>query len=147
MTRGRTNPDRDRANATSRRPPPPAYLTDAEGAIWTRVCKDQSGEWCEVAKGGMALAMYCETRALYEAIKAAKDAAVLAAPDPEAALTSAKAHHEALAKLGPELLSLETKLRLTHQSRQQKDGPQGAGPRNPWDPVDPEDDGDEDGAT
>lgn len=138
MTRGRTNPARDRANATSRRPKPPAHLTDAEGAIWTKVCKDQSGEWCEVAAAGALLEMYCVALAFYRALTAAKQAEMLDAVDPADALAIAKRWNETIKDQALHVAVLETKLRLTPQSRQRADGPQGA-PVNPWDdPDEPE---------
>jgi hypothetical protein len=136
MTRGRTNPARDRANANGRRPKPPARLTDAEAAIWTATCASQSGEWCEVASVGTALAMYCVARAYYEAILARMHAEVAEAVDAADAITVAGRYHKTLADLEPRVISLETKLRLTHQANIRPDvGPRGA-PKNPWDVPD-----------
>ncbi len=132
MTRGRTNPARDRANASSRRPKPPARLTDAEAAIWTAVCASQSGEWCEVAAVGTALTMYCVARAFYEAVLATMHAEVAEAELPSIAIAVAARHQKSLAELEPRVISLETKLRLTHQATIRADGPKGA-PVNPWD--------------
>lgn len=138
MTRGRTNPARDRANAGSRKPKPPAHLTDAEGAIWTKVCKDQSGEWCEVAACGRLLVMYCVAVAYYDAVLAAMHIAALEHVDSAAAwLEASSGWQKKLADLEPRVYNLETKLRLTPQSRQRADGPQGA-PANPWDDPDGE---------
>lgn len=137
MTRGRTNPDRDRANATPRKPKPPAHLTDAESAIWTKVCKDQSGEWCEVAAAGALLEMYCVALAFYRALTAAKQAEMADATAPAAALTAARKWNESIKDQALHVAVLETKLRLTPQSRQRSDTPQGAGPRMPWDDQPP----------
>jgi phage terminase small subunit len=143
----RTNENRERKRFS--KPRPPAHLTDAEAAIWTRTCKDQTGEWCEVAAAGIVLEMYCvavaqwrltseRRRAVAEQLA---DEVILAEAKETARLMAQEdALTEAAAKQGAHIIRLESTLRLTPQSRIRNESARNDPPA-PWD-MHPTDDGD-----
>lgn len=133
MTRGRKNADRERKQG--RKPKPPSHLTDAESAIWTRICASQTGEWCELAATSSLLERYCIARA-YSDLLVVKRRSLLAAPedvDPPVRpdLSAAYGISEEIIKQSAELLRLERALRLTPQSRIEPKGSRND-PPEPW---------------
>jgi phage terminase small subunit len=151
MTRGRSNEADQRKNFAGK-PRPPAHLTDAERDIWTRTCRKQTGEWCELAASGAVLEMYCVALAHYRLLCAARTALMAGgeASEGEAALdlgkrlATAANLSNAIATQASHVAMLETKLRLTPQSRIRADRSDNEPPA-PWEvgggPF-PEDDGD-----
>lgn len=144
---GRSNESGARKHFTGK-PRPPGHLTPAERAIWTKVCSKQTGEWCELAASGALLEMYCVALAHYRLLCAAR-AALMAESKPtesEAAvdlgkrLATATSLSNTIANQAAHVAMLETKLRLTPQSRIREDR-SGNEPPAPWGPF-PEDDGD-----
>jgi phage terminase small subunit len=154
MSRGRTNETDQRKNFKGK-PRPPAHLSDAERSIWTRVCAKQTPEWCDLAASGALLEMYCVALAHYRLLCAARAAlmATAAATEGEATidlgkrLATASNLSNGIANQASHVAMLETKLRLTPQSRIRADRA-GNEPPSPWDPLPstdgsfPEDDGD-----
>jgi phage terminase small subunit len=147
MSQGRANADRDRKRF--HKPRPPGYLSPAEAAIWSTLCKDQDGEWCAVAAAGPALEMYCVTKAFWMLTRERLTARSAELEEPEVK-ADAKAYGqilgqldaltEALGKQGGQLIRLANALRLTPQSRVRHDASKPSA-RMPWELV-PEDDGD-----
>lgn len=150
MTRGRSNEADARKNFKGK-PRPPGHLSDGERAIWTRVCAKQTPEWCELAASGALLEMYCVALAHYRLLCAAR-AALMADAEPsetEAAvdlgkrLAAASSLSNSIANQAAHVAMLETKLRLTPQSRIRADRADNE-PRMPWEDggPHPEDAGD-----
>jgi phage terminase small subunit len=153
MTRGRTN-ETDQRKQFAGKPRPPHQLTPTERAIWTKVCAKQTAEWCELAASGAVLEMYCVAVARYRLIHATCNALVAAPPDGEGDAVvllagrldqSGKLFNQ-LGLLEQRIAALETKLRLTPQSRIRSDRANNE-PPSPWGPMPgggptPEDDGD-----
>jgi phage terminase small subunit len=141
MTRGRQNADR--ARHRGRKPKPPGHLTDAEAAIWTKVCASQDGAWCELVSTSSLLERYCQARAYYDALVAHRR--VLMAPPEDGGelpkLSDAFGISEEISKADAACLRLERALRLTPQSRQEPKGTKNVAP-DPWEMLTPEDDGD-----
>lgn len=138
MTRGRSN-EADQRKEFKGKPRPPGHLTPAERAIWTKACAKQTPEWCELAAGGALLEMYCVALAHYRLLCAAR-AALMAEAGPsegEAALDLGKRLATAanlsnsIANQANHVAMLETKLRLTPQSRIRADRA-GNDPLMPW---------------
>lgn len=152
MTRGRTN-EADARRSFKGKPRPPAHLTQPEREIWTRTCAKQTPEWCDVAASGNVLAMYCVASARYWLVHATCNALVATDGGTEGeAIAALAARLEQSAKLFNQLgllevrvTALETKLRLTPQSRIRADRVDND-PPSPWDAIPggptPEDDGD-----
>jgi phage terminase small subunit len=145
MTRGRTNANRDRVRLA--KPRPPAHLTAAERDIWTRTCRDQTGEWCELVASGAILEMYCVALAHYRLLTAARQTLMARsaagdddpAQDIEAKLKATVNLSISIANQATHVAALETKLGITPQTRIRKDARDNAPPA-PW--LTPEDDGD-----
>lgn len=153
MTRGRSNETDQRKNFGAK-PRPPSQLTPVERLIWTKVCAKQTAEWCELAASGAVLEMYCVAVARYRLIHATCNALV-ATPDSEGGeavvqlatrLDQSGKLFNQLGLLEQRIAALETKLRLTPQSRIRSDRSNNE-PPSPWGPMPgggptPEDDGD-----
>lgn len=153
MTRGRTN-EADKRKDFGPKPRPPSQLTATERAVWTKVCSKQTGEWCELAASGAVLEMYCVAVARYWLIHATCNALVAVDVGGEGDATvrlatrlevSGKLFNQ-LGLLEQRVAALETKLRLTPQSRIRSDRANNE-PPSPWGPMPgggptPEDDGD-----
>lgn len=123
MSRGRQGKD-VRKNFHGK-PRPPAHLSAAERAIWTRVCSRQDDAWCEVATSGALLEMYCVALAHYRLLCAARLALMAgqgstedeASIDLGKRLATASSLSNSIAQQAAHVAMLETKLRLTPQSR------------------------------
>lgn len=139
MTRGRQSTDQRKPRTT--KPRPPAHLTDTERDIWTKVCAGQDGAWCDIAASGALLEMYCVALAHYRLLAATRQSA-MADPDrpPGERISACAKLSDGITMQAAHVAALETKLRLTPQSRQRADAKTGA-PLMPWEQF-PEDDGD-----
>jgi phage terminase small subunit len=139
VTRGRQSTDQRKPRTS--KPRPPAHLTDTERDIWARVCAGQDGAWCDIAASGALLEMYCVALAHYRLLVAARQV-IMADKDVSAdeKLKSTARLSDGITMQAGHVATLETKLRLTPQSRQRSDSKPGS-PVMPWD-VHPEDDGD-----
>lgn len=143
MTRGRSN-EADQRKEFKGKPRPPGHLTAAERAIWSRACAKQTPEWCELAAAGALLEMYCVALAHYRLLCAARAAlmAEAGASEGEAALdlgkrlATAASLSNSIANQANHVAMLETKLRLTPQSRIRADRVDNDPPM-PWDKPDP----------
>lgn len=139
MTRGRQSTDQRKPRTS--KPRPPAHLTDTERDIWTKVCAAQDGAWCDIAASGALLEMYCVALAHYRLLVATRQA-IMADADvrPADKLKNTGRLSDAITMQAGHVAVLETKLRLTPQSRQRADAKPGA-PVLPWE-MTPEENGD-----